>query len=360
MCRYAACMSAHYLADMPRNQRVADATTPPTSIGHTITEIALRHLLEARWQFVQAVNVQTDAAALSNGYSNGYVLDGYSYVADKVADKQGQKHRQPCRQCAEPSAEPSAEQPKYHQSSHQFATRQRGDVMAYWHVSNSYLEHTLLHLAQHVLESQTIDLNDLIEGIVACIVKPLPAQRPNPTRHNTPQHNHNPLQRGRYPVNANSNVENDSTKNGTIGFEALGVDVGIATTLPTVSAPLLLLHWVFSELLITSWLNSLPASLSASDSLSASEPHNVLPIPLTDMATTDVATTDVATVVVNCLDADDAWHITISSDHHHASLATAALTQLQAALQQIGGDMHVMCDDDALLQTVILPKVPRG
>jgi hypothetical protein len=344
-------MSAHYLADMPRNQRVAGATTPPTSIGHALTEIALRHLLEARWQFVQAVNVQTDAAA----FSNGYVADGYSYVADKVADKQYQKNRQPCRQCAEPSDE----QPKYHQSSHQFATRQRSDVMAYWHVSNSYLEHTLLHLAQHVLEPQTIDLNVLIEGIVACIVKPLPAQRPNPTQHNTPQHNtpqyntpqhnHNPVQQGRYPVNANGSVGNGSIRNGTIGMEVLGVDVGIATTLPTVSAPLLLLHWVFSELLITSWLNSLPASVSAS------EPHNVLQIPLTDMATTDVAT-----VVVNCLDADDAWHITISSDHHHADLATAALTQLQAALQQIGGDMHMMCDDDALLQTVILPKVPRG
>ena len=103
----------------------------------------------------------------------------------------------------------------------------------------------------------------------------------------------------------------------------VGVDVGIATTLPMVSAPPLLLHWVFSELLITSWLNSLPASLSAS------APHNVLQVPLTDIAT-DIAT-GIATVVVNCLDADDAWHITISSDHHHAGLATAALTQLQTA-----------------------------
>lgn len=324
-------MSAHYLADMPRNQRVAGATTPPTSIGHTITDIALKHLLEARWQFLQAVNVQTDTAASSNGY---------------LADRQHEEHRQ----YGKPNEEPSGD--KHHQSSHQFP--QRDDMLACWHVSNSHLEHTLPHLAQHVLEPQTIDLNDLIGCIAADIVKPFRAKRPNTIQHNMTQHNttqHNLAQQSRHPVNTNgcSGTGNGSIGNGSIGssigVDVLAVDVGIATTLPTVSAPPLLLHWVFSELLITSWLNSLPANLSTS------EPHNILQVPLTD----------VATVVVNCLDTDDAWHITISSDHHRAGLVMAALTQLQVALQQLGGDVDVACDDDALLQTVILPKVPcRG
>lgn len=175
------------------------------------------------------------------------------------------------------------------------------NVIINWRSSNTHLEHALAKLAERSLEHHAVNLNLLIENIIDALDRDLPA------------------------ADAGS----------------LGVDVGMATALPTAVAPLQLLHWVFSELLITSWFNSLPLALS------------------TGYSQADSHQADVATVAISCLDADDSWHVTISSDHHHTNLAAASLVQLKMAAHYFGGDVYVASDDDVFIKTVVLPKHPR-
>ena len=243
-------------------------------------EIALSHLLEARWQLFDTVNQALNQA---QGIPKQGILE-QGILEQSAPDYGVYKHA---------TADTHVSAPCQHKQANV-----RGNVMLSWRSSNSYLEHALAELAEQPLEHQTINLNTLMNDII-------------------------------------------DTLDGNTHTNLLGVDIGLATTLPVVTAPLQLLHWIFSELLITSWFNSLPATFATSHT------------------SPQVSLQEIATIAVSCLDADDAWHITVSSDHHHTSLVTASLTQLKGALQQFGGDVYIASEDDALLQTVVLPKHPR-
>jgi len=182
---------------------------------------------------------------------------------------------------------------------------QADTLMPYWHMSNHHLEHSLDQLTEHVLEHHTIDLNNVIGNIIGTLTRNLD------TTHHTSNEARTPI----------------TTK--------VTTEVGVATALPVVIAPQSLLHWIFSELIVSSWFNSLPIYNPA-----LHEPTG--------------------TVVVSCLDADDSWHITVSSDDYHPSFVMASPAQLKTALRAFGGDLYTICDDDALVQTVVLPKYPHA
>lgn len=277
-------MRAHHLNPfVPCTQETQPAPSLSAHTSHTslsthvaaclaarqhVTEITLLHLLAARWQFF--TDMQHNACPHAYEFND---YDGHYIQSNKPFTK-------------------------------------LNDVMAYWHLSNTRLEHTLEQLSQQGLEYHMIDLNALIERIISVF---------DDTTH---------------LFEAEPYCENGSCAGSCTGE----VDVGIATTLPIVIAPSQVLCWVFSELLITSWCNSLPTT-----------PQTLAVAPVTT----------VATVAVSCLDADDAWHITISSDHHHARFTAASLEQFKRALHRFGGDIYTAYEDHASLQTVVLPKCPR-
>lgn len=265
----------------PHEVALTTSSSAHASTRQQATEVALLHLLEARWQFFADTQHQPDSPQCDSHectrYDGRYVQSNDPIYLDVGKD-----------------VGKDADQDK----------DRFDDVIAYWHLSNARLEHTLEQLSQHVLEHHMIDLNHLITSIINFVDGRTHLFETEP-----------------YLDNLRDNLR--------------GVDIGIAIKLPVVIAPPQLLRWVFSELLISHWFNSLPTK----------------PQPL--------AAPPIATVAVSCLDTDDAWHITVSSDHHQASLTTASLEQFKMALQHFGGDIYTAYDDHASLQTVVLPKCPH-
>ena len=273
-------MSAHRLTSHVLYSDPFTEFSDTPQLEYDTIEIALSHLLEARWQLFETVN-QAQGIPEQDISEQGIPEQG---IPEQDPNYGVYKHT---------TADTHVPAPCQHRQANL-----RGNVMLSWRSSNSYLEHALAELAEQPLEHQAINLNTLLNNIIDTL-----------------------------DSNTHTNL--------------FGVDIGLATTLPVVTAPLQLLHWIFSELLITSWFNSLPVGLA------------------TSYTSPQVSLQEIATIAISCLDADDAWHITVSSDHHHTSLVTASLTQLKGALQQFGGDVCVASEDDALLQTVVLPKHPR-
>jgi hypothetical protein len=273
-------MSAHRLTSHVLYSDPFTEFSGTPQLEYDTIEIALSHLLEARWQLFETVN-QAQGIPEQDISEQGIPEQG---IPEQDPNYGVYKHT---------TADTHVPAPYQHRQANL-----RGNVMLSWRSSNSYLEHALAELAEQPLEHQAINLNTLLNNIIDTL-----------------------------DSNTHTNL--------------FGVDIGLATTLPVVTAPLQLLHWIFSELLITSWFNSLPVGLA------------------TSYTSPQVSLQEIATIAISCLDADDAWHITVSSDHHHTSLVTASLTQLKGALQQFGGDVYVASEDDALLQTVVLPKHPR-
>ena len=191
-------MSAHYLADTPRSQRVACAITFPTSIGQDITESALLRLLEARWQFLEAVKVQPDTAATTDSH----LVEPSDVQRDVQRDVQ-----LPLFAGHQATTTSATKNTKNTTHQRHDVTHQRHDVMTCWHLSNIHLEHVMSHLTQYPLEPQPIDLNDLIGGIVTCVECMVKPCKIDPSQINSSQtHQHNPERPNEQPANVNDAV----------------------------------------------------------------------------------------------------------------------------------------------------------